>query len=359
MTKLYISPYIFFLLKEGRTIVWNYKNHTQFELEEKYFNRLKELSCSGKIIIPETEEVDKDLIEANLVSLQPYEPFEWKWDELGQIYHVGTQDVHGGKEYSDEEFVSNYYEFCKEVTNQDEYQYVSYNGDQVTLPKPNIDKLDHSSVLNAIKLRMTSRSFNGEKVSIENFSTLLFANFGLLHGEWEELKQKNLKNLGIRRAHPSGGGLHPVEAYVLVFNVENIPAGIYHYNVKGHYLSKIAESCSYEKLKHTLCGQFFGDGISFGIFLVGHFDKVWDKYGHSRSYKDVYLDAGHVSQTFLLTATALELLTWETAWFKDSEVSSLLNINGISVAPLFFLGAGYGQRVSVPPKLHKLLQQTS
>ncbi|AIL13909.1 hypothetical protein IM40_11280 (plasmid) [Candidatus Paracaedimonas acanthamoebae] len=361
MKNLYLNPYIFFLLKEGKTYVWDYKHHTQFMLEDDYFKRLKEFSQTGSLTTLEISRIDHELIDGNLLSLKPYEKIEWKWDELGLIYHIGTQDVYGedDDDNNDESFIKNYYEFCKRFTPHEEYSYISYTGNKITLPKPDLEKLDNSSILKAMKERMTSRYFNGTGVSIKDFSTLLFANFGPLHGEWEELKQKNLKILGMRKAHPSGGGLHPIEAYIIVFNVENIPAGIYHYNVKGHYLSKIANPCSYEQLKQVLCGQFFGDGISFGVFLVAHFSKVWDKYVHSRSYKDVYLDAGHVSQTFLLTATTLSLLTWETAWFKDTKVSQLLHINGISVAPLFFLGIGNGKKIAVPQRLHNLIKQES
>lgn len=357
MNKLYINPYIFFLLKKGKTIIWDYKNHSQFELNEKYFNRLKKISENENSMNSDMEDVDNDLLEAKLISLFPYEKIDWKWDELGQMYHIGTQDVCGNEEYNDEGFVENYYEFCKQASKHNEYQYITYTGEKIALPEPFLDKMNQVSILKSIKKRMTSRSFNGQKVNIRDFSTLLFVNFSLIHGEWKELKEKGLMSLGIRKAHPSGGGLHPVEAYVVVFNVENIPNGIYHYNVKGHYLTRITPACTYDNLKHALCGQFFVEGISFGIFLVAHFEKVWDKYSHSRSYKDVYLDAGHASQTVLLTATSLGLLTWETAWFKDSEVISLLNINGISVAPLFFLGLGYGRNIAVPQKLLDLIQK--
>jgi len=358
MKKLYLSPYIFFLLKEGKTIIWDYKHHRQYELKEEYYERLKILSQSKGYLCEEYEHIDKDLLEANLVSFEPYEVIDWKWDELGLIYHIGTQDVSGediDQENDDNLFLENYIQFCEEIAKDKEYSYISYEGDQVKLLRPNLEKLNNTSILESFKNRMTSRSFNGERVSLEDFSTLLFTSFGLIHGDWEELKNKNLRSLGVRKAHPSGGGMHPVEAYIIVFNVENTPAGIYHYNVKGHHLNKIADVCTYECLKRALCGQFFVEGISFGIFLVAHFSKVCDKYVHSRSYKDVYLDAGHVSQTFLLSATSLSLLTWESAWFKDSSVCELLKINGTSVSPMFFLGVGYGEKIAVPKKLENYI----
>jgi SagB-type dehydrogenase family enzyme len=279
----------------------------------------------------------------------------WQWDELGLMYHVGTQNIYKDAGFTEEEWINDYFDFCQNVDTQGEYQHVAYEGPKIDLPQPDLTRLAESSLLRSFQDRLTSRSFNGKQISLSDLSLLLFVSFGMLHGSWEELEKKGLKSLGIRKAHPSGGGLHPVEAYVLVFNVQDIPPGIYHYSVQHHHLTKVAEPCAYEDLKGLLCCQFFGDGLGFGIFLTAHFNKVWQKYEHSRSYKDVYLDAGHVSQTFLLTATALNLLTWETAWFNDSDVAKLLRIDGVSVAPLFFLGVGYGERVAIPEKLEKII----
>jgi SagB-type dehydrogenase family enzyme len=353
---IYLNPYLFFLLKQGETIVWDYKNHCQFELDTTHYVRLKELSKTNELKIHELTEVDQDLLNAKLISLTPNPSLEWQWDELGLMYHVGTQNLYPSSGQNDEEWVRDYLEFCQTVALQGEYQFITHSGEKISLPQPNFNTLASCSLLKSFRERLTSRSFNGKQVSLKDFSTILFVSFGLFHGEWEELNRKDLKSLGIRKAHPSGGGLHPVEAYVMVFNVQDIPPGIYHYNVQHHHLNKIAEACEYRDLKNLVCGQFFGDGIAFGVFLTAHFDKVWHKYVHSRSFKDVFLDAGHVSQTFLLTATALDLLTWETAWFKDGDVATLLKVNGISIAPLFFLGVGYGNKVAIPVELEKIIK---
>jgi SagB-type dehydrogenase family enzyme len=351
---LQVTPYIFFLLKNGKTIIWDYKNHHQFELEETYLQRLKEISAQGGAVKGESP-LDQELFDAGLIV--PASPdVHWQWDELGKIYHIGTQDICGKVIAEEQEWLEDYYAFCKEIAGGQEYTYISHEGEKVFLPDPKLDALEEVRLSAALRERMTSRIFNGNPISFEQLSTLLFCSFGLIHGEWQELVENNLRPLGIRKAHPSGGGLHPVEAYILAFNVEGMMPGIYHYDVKGHHLTRVNAPCSYDHLKYILCGQFFAQGISVGVFLTAHFEKVWKKYVHSRSYKDVYLDAGHASQTFLLTATALNLRTWESAWFQDTEVASLLKIDGVSAAPLFFLAVGHGDKKAIPEKLEELIK---
>jgi SagB-type dehydrogenase family enzyme len=54
---------------------------------------------------------------------------------------------------------------------------------------------------------------------------------------------------------------------------------------------------------------------------------MW-KYPHSRAYRVALFDAGHLSQTVQLVATALGLRTWITAAFYDNELNDLLALDG-------------------------------
>jgi len=44
-----VNPFLFFLIREGKIIAWDYKSHQQYELEKDYFVRLLELS-HGSVI---------------------------------------------------------------------------------------------------------------------------------------------------------------------------------------------------------------------------------------------------------------------------------------------------------------------
>lgn len=55
-----------------------------------------------------------------------------------------------------------------------------------------------------------------------------------------------------------------------------------------------------------------------------------------------YVEAGHISQTFQLVATALGLATWLTGALSDERVELLLGLEESAEQPLFFVGGGYG-----------------
>lgn len=353
---LYLNPHLFFLIKDGVMIVWDAKNHKQLEIEDIYIQRLKEVSKTPSV--DSLSPIDQDLISEGLIQLESYDEIVWEWDDLSRIYHTGVQDIDGGVYLSEEMWVNEYMNLCDDIKEDLQTLYYSREGDQVALPDPNLSKMENMSLWKSLKQRKTSRCFNGQSVTLEELSTLLFASFGLIHGSWDELASKGFEEIGYRRSSPSGGAVHPVEAYVFVFNVEGIVPGVYHYNVKGHFLTRLSTQISHDELQQSLCGQFFVQGISAGIFLVGNFDKVWRKYGHSRSYRDVFLDAGHLSQTFLLSATSLGLRTWVSAWFRDSDISKILDISGYEHAPLFFLGLGHGENKAIPDRLEKITKLT-
>lgn len=354
--KLYLNPHLFFLIKDGVMIVWDVKHHKQLEIEDAYIQRLKEISNTPAV--ESLSSIDQDLLSEGLIGTEPYEEIAWGWDDLSRIYHTGVQDIDGGQNLAEDVWVNEYMNLCDDIREDLQTIYYSREGEKVVLPDPNLSKLEEMSLWQSLKQRKTNRCFNGQSITLEELSTLLFSSFGLIHGEWKELMSHGFEEMGYRRSSPSGGALHPVEAYIFVFNVEGIRPGVYHYNVKGHFLTRVSTQVSYDELQQSLCGQFFVQGISVGVFLVGNFDKVWRKYGHSRSYRDVFLDAGHLSQTFLLSATAIGLRTWVTAWFRDSEISRILDISGYEHAPLFFLSIGHGENKAIPDQLEKIIKLT-
>ena len=66
---------------------------------------------------------------------------------------------------------------------------------------------------------------------------------------------------------------------------------------------------------------------------------MW-KYQHPRAYRVVLLDAGHLCQTFCLTATWLGLAPFCTAALKDTLIEKDLGIDGIRESVLYIAGVG-------------------
>lgn len=182
---------------------------------------------------------------------------------------------------------------------------------------------------------------------MQTLSTLLFVSFGEIPGKWKELEDLNLRDYGTRKASPSGGALHPSEAYIVALNVDGLSPGIYHYRSHQHVLTQISDKNLFEQMGELLFGQHFAKKLSVGIFITSEFAKCWDKYPHSRAYRIALFDIGHLSQIFQLTASALGINSWLSGIFQDAEVNELLKIDGSTEHAMFFVGAGMGEDSSL------------
>lgn len=336
-----INPDIFLLLRNDSVIIWDYKSHRQFLMDEKHINRLLEW-VFGTVIDPTKE--DKELVKKGiLVDSSKYKNSKnWGWDSLSKIFHIGTKDVGIIKnEKSEEQWINEYIEFCEAIADLKPDFFPQRKGKKFQLPNPNVDILKNISFYDVLKQRKTCRHFLGEKITLESLSTLLFVSFGLFHEKWEEAN-RNIDIIGYRKISASGGGLHPEEIYLVNLKVEKLPMGIYHYRTSNHALTQIKQGNFEKNISSLLCGQYFAEGLSAGFFITVKFDRAWWKYKHSRAYRNVLLDIGHVSQSFLLVATSLGFQTWLTGMLHDSKIEELLGIDGIEESVIFFVGIGKG-----------------
>jgi SagB-type dehydrogenase family enzyme len=64
------------------------------------------------------------------------------------------------------------------------------------------------------------------------------------------------------------------------------------------------------------------------------------KYRVPRAYRAFLLDAGHLSQSFLLIATALGLGAFCIGVISDNLIEEELNLDGISETVIFVVGVG-------------------
>lgn len=354
MPKLHLNPNLFLSIHEGELMVWDYKAHQEFQIELKYLERLLEVAKSGER--PLLDDMDYELLEAGVFQEAPFEdPRPWGWDKQSHIFHYGTRDIGlEGVAETPDEWAENYINFCKTQTTQQPNTIKQLLSSPVLSPSPNIGDLEETSLWTAFKNRKTCRSFYGTPISQEKLMTLLYAGFSEIHGDW--VHKDGLKIHGKRKASPSGGGVHPIEAYVFALRVDGLTPGIYHYCTEDDKLYPIKMGEFEEELVKVFLGQYYLKGISAGVMMTACFERSWWKYTHSRAYRVVMLDAGHVSQTCLLTATSLGLQTWMSGAFHDSRLEELLEIpQDSSEYPILFIGVGYGDTEVIEPLLEKTL----
>jgi SagB-type dehydrogenase family enzyme len=188
----------------------------------------------------------------------------------------------------------------------------------------------HADFFEVIRKRHSSRKFTQAPVDKEKLSLLLQYSCGIV----------DIESGSHRRAYPSGGGRFPIEIYPLVFQGSvDIPAGVYHYNVREHALdvlwrrpfsdSDIGELFSYEWIQDA----------SLAIVMTAVFERSQMKYGE-RGYRYVLLEAGHIGENVCLTAEALDLSCCAMGGVRDEKVERLLDIDGITEAVVHSLVLG-------------------
>jgi SagB-type dehydrogenase family enzyme len=183
--------------------------------------------------------------------------------------------------------------------------------------------------------RRTWRKFSAKPVPLASLGQLLGLTFGVRH--WINLPK--IGSVAVKTS-PSGGSMHPIEAYVLVRNVDGLAAGFYHYCGADHRLALLKKGATSRDITRLLANQWWYGSAGFVVFLTAVFARTRWKYDYARAYRAVLIEAGHLCQTFCLTATSLGLAPFCTMAFADSKIERALGIDGISESALYVAGAG-------------------
>jgi putative peptide maturation dehydrogenase len=192
----------------------------------------------------------------------------------------------------------------------------------------------------ALARRRTSRVFDRTRpVTEEQLAVLLRETFGA-HGYAEIVEGV----YGLRRTSPSGGGLHPVEAYPLVVDVPGVEAGLYHYAAGRHAL-ELVEPLAAEDARdlavRLACGQEWFRDASVHVVLAARFTRSFWKYRrHEKAYAVVLMDAAHLSQTFALVCAELGLGSFVTAAVNGADADARLGLDGFAEGTLAVCGCG-------------------
>ena len=187
----------------------------------------------------------------------------------------------------------------------------------------------------ALTRRRTWRRFSREPVPAAALGSLLNATFGVQ-------ARGSVPGQGpiIVRTSPSGGSRHPVEVYVLAWNVDGLRPGAYHYDSDTLELVDLQRPISATNIPALLAHQTYFAGGGAAVIMCPVFARTMWRYGHSRAYRTVLIDTGHLGQTFCLVATALGLAPFTTMAFSESQLEELLGLDGVSECPIYVAGVG-------------------
>jgi SagB-type dehydrogenase family enzyme len=181
----------------------------------------------------------------------------------------------------------------------------------------------------AINRRRSIRNFKDIPLEKDVLSQLLWATQGITH-----------ESIGFEfRAAPSAGALYPVETYLVIHNVKEIDAGIYHYGVKSHELVQLKKGNFREAAARAALDQDMAYSANVVFIWTAVFQRSKWKY-NQRAYRYVYLDAGHIAQNLALAAVSLDLGTCQIGALYDEEVNALLSIGGEDESVIYMSAVG-------------------
>lgn len=206
----------------------------------------------------------------------------------------------------------------------------------VRLPRP-----DHAGEFPEVLLaRRTWRRFGAGPVPFSDLATVLALTAGVQQWVPTEFGRLPL------RTSPSGGARHPIELYVCVNQVTGLRRGLYHYASDVHRLEEMRRGDVTQRVRVWMPQSEYFAKAAFLVVLTAVLDRqVW-RYPYARAYRAALAEAGHVCQTFCLTATWLGLAPFCLMGLDDAAIEHDLGIDGIRETVFYVAGAGSRPRGS-------------
>jgi len=252
----------------------------------------------------------------------------WRhWNPAAGFFHLSTKDVRYTARSVADEFLQR-----KSRRSPEPPQFKRYPGARRYALPPIAEVGEFPTVLTT---RRTWREFGRRPVSVRDVSTLL----GLTWRVQGWLARPGLQDRPLKTS-PSGGARHPIEVYVLARRVHGLPRGLYHYAADTHRLELLRQGASRRQLVQYLPTQSWFGGAAALMLMTAVFPRTQWKYTFPRAYRVVLAEAGHLCQTFCLTATWLGLAPFCTMALADSRIERDLGIDGVTESVLYAAGVG-------------------
>lgn len=179
------------------------------------------------------------------------------------------------------------------------------------------------SLEEVLSKRRSRREYKDEPLTLKEVSQILWA------------AQGTTSSWGGRTA-PSGGALYPLEIYLVVGEVENLAAGIYHYQPQNHSLLKVGDGDKRFALFSSALFQSAIKSAPVSFVICAEYPRTTRKYGE-RGKRYVHIEVGHVGQNIYLQVEALGLATVAIGAFIDKTVKKVLNVKE---EPLYIMPVG-------------------
>jgi SagB-type dehydrogenase family enzyme len=183
----------------------------------------------------------------------------------------------------------------------------------------------------ALRARRSGRSFGAEPLARRDVGTLLRAAYGVTD-DASDVPQTF-------RSVPSGGALYPLDVYPVIRRVRGAAPGTYHFDPLAESLEVLANEGPQPPLGRLTAYPDLFDGAGVVFLIAAMFWRTRFKYG-LRGYRFALLEAGHLAQNMLLTATALGLVAVPVGGFFDRLVDEFVGLDGVNESVLYAVSVG-------------------
>ena len=197
------------------------------------------------------------------------------------------------------------------------------------------------ALADVLRARRTTRRFDRDApLPLDALSTVLYSTWGC-QGYARTGEDVTI----LKKTSPSGGSRHSVEAYALVLNAEGLEPGLYHYGVARHELEPLRPLEPEEARRlASVCssGQWWAADASVLFLLTSRFYRTFWKYRrHERVYTTLFMDVGHLSQTFFLVCAELGLGAFFVGAVNGANIEEELGLDPAEEGALALCGCGY------------------
>lgn len=263
------------------------------------------------------------------------------WHPLAAIYHAlsrweGVIGTEGARDHGDPAQLERLHSHvAKHGEVPSHFHARSDTLDRTRLPSESLD----DGFAHVLRARCTTRHFRDGTLPLQEFTRVLYGTFGTTGTE-----SLGPGMVAIKRTSPSGGALHPIEAYPLVMAVQGLTPGLYHYETGSHTMALLEPMTTKQArglaAAFTVGQTYFAEAQAM-VFHAARMDRHHWKYrDHPKAYKAVMLDSGHLSQTFYLLAAERGLGAFYTAAINDGDIAKRLRLDPLSEVVIGANGLG-------------------
>ncbi|MBB3036338.1 SagB family peptide dehydrogenase [Hoyosella altamirensis] len=351
MERVKVAEYAAMFWKGGDLIWDDYLHHRQFALTAesesilRWFSSWRILSSIGAPGEIQRAIADRLIDEKVLIregSAEHYEETrlldEWGSWGAGTRYHHFASRTDETVTYLDP--ASDHMAFADKAKSEPPPSPVkTFPERPITVTAPEVHDLSRwkrPALVDALFSRRSVRHYSRAAIPLDMLGTLV----DIAAGPIDVIDNEETGSV-VRKTSPSAGARSPIELYAHVNRVHGLQPAVYHYASARGGLERIRPAARPATLRRAVGDQpWLADAPVLLIYTAVLQRTRW-RFESRRAYRDILLEAGHISQTVLLTATAMGLGSVTATALCDSVIEQILGVDPISEPLLAVTALGF------------------